>query len=54
MACCGRTSTGNAIVFQLHVPGEEVRTFATKTDAEIARTKAGGRGTIIRTTQPSR
>lgn len=47
---CGRSSTGAVIVFEWHGP-DGVKTFATKTDAEIARTRGGGKGPIIKTTQ---
>lgn len=55
MGCnCGRSASGAAIVWQYHEPGKEPRTFASKTEAEAARTRAGGRGPIIRTTQAAR
>lgn len=55
MGCnCGKTASGATIVYQLHTAGQPVRTFASKTDAEITRSREGGSGTIIRTTQPAR
>lgn len=51
---CGGRAKGAQIVYRLHLPGKDPQTFPTKVDAEIARTKAGGQGTIIRTTQPAR
>lgn len=54
MACnCGRAANGDVVVYQLHVPGAPIRTFATDGEAKIARTRSGGAGTIIRTTQPA-
>lgn len=53
LMCCGReTKSGATIVYQHHVPGEPVKTYSSEADAQIARTRAGGQGAIIRTTQP--
>lgn len=52
--CCGReTKSGATIVFQWHGP-EGVKTYSSEADAQIARTRAGGQGAIVRTTQPAK
>lgn len=49
---CNQTKSGATIVFQWH-SAEGVKTYATETEAMIARTRGGGSGPIIRTTQSS-
>lgn len=51
---CGKTASGAAIVYQWHDPAEGVKTFTSETDAQIARSRGSGRGSIIRTTQPAK
>lgn len=54
MGCnCNQTKSGAAIVYQ-HIVDGQTKTYATEADAAIARGRAGGRGAIIRTTQPAK
>lgn len=55
MGCnCGKSQSGAAIVYQHHHPDGTVKTYSSEVDAQIARERAGGRGPIIRTTQPAK
>lgn len=54
MGCdCNKAQSGAVIVWQWH-SADGVKTYATETDARIERTKAGGQGPIIRTSQPAK
>jgi hypothetical protein len=48
MGCnCSGTNT---LVYQVHIAGKKPVQYATRDDAQTALAKAGGKGTIIRTT----
>lgn len=54
MGCaCNQTKSGATVVYQHHGP-DGVKTYSSETDAQIARTRAGGKGAIVRTTQPAK
>lgn len=54
MGCnCNQTKSGATLVWQWHAP-DGVKTYATDAEAQAARTRAGGKGPIIRTTQQSK
>lgn len=54
MGCnCGQTKSGATIVYEWHDPDGPVKTFSSEADAQITRTRAGGKGPIIRKAQPA-